>query len=130
MNRSPKCQRIWFWLGGFMRTFYIFLVLLIAGLLLSFSSNAPGLLRPDIASTTPDQGHTWIAFSSYRDGLGAAIYVMAPNGSNVHRLTDASENDFPTWSPDGKKIAFESLRAGYSQIYVMNADGTNQVNVS
>jgi TolB protein len=30
------------------------------------------------------------------------------------------------WSPDGTTIAFESTRTGGPQIYLMNADGTNQ----
>jgi Tol biopolymer transport system component len=34
------------------------------------------------------------------------------------------------WSPDGTKIAFERLSAGNGQIYTMNADGTNQTNIS
>ncbi|MEP7284241.1 MAG: hypothetical protein ABI947_00575 [Chloroflexota bacterium] len=113
-----------------MRLLYGFLAILTASLLLVLSSTVPIGSHAEIAPTKPNQGHTWIAFTSYRDGLRGVIYVMAPDGSDVHRLTDASENDFPIWSPDGKKIAFESLRFGYSQIYVMDADGTNQVNVS
>ena len=31
---------------------------------------------------------------------------------------------FPTWSPDGTRIAVESSRGGYSEVCVMNADGT------
>ena len=30
------------------------------------------------------------------------------------------------WSPDGRRIAFVSERDGQSEIYVMNADGTDQ----
>jgi Tol biopolymer transport system component len=31
----------------------------------------------------------------------------------------------PTWSPDGRQIAFRS-RSGLSDIFVMEADGSNQ----
>jgi Tol biopolymer transport system component len=34
------------------------------------------------------------------------------------------------WSPDGKKIAFSSDRDGNIEIYVMNTDGSNQVNLT
>ena len=36
----------------------------------------------------------------------------------------------PAWSPDGSKIAFESDRDGNYEIYVMNADGTAQHNLT
>jgi dipeptidyl aminopeptidase/acylaminoacyl peptidase len=49
----------------------------------------------------------------------------------VEKLTENSTNDwYPAWSPDGKKIAFVSDRDGNDEIYVMNADGTNQVNIT
>jgi len=35
-----------------------------------------------------------------------------------------------TWSPDGEKIAFTSDRDGNEEIYVMNADGSNQKNLT
>jgi TolB protein len=34
------------------------------------------------------------------------------------------------WSPDGRKIAFLSMRDGNGEVYVMNADGSEQRNVS
>src|ERR1700749_1714589 len=37
---------------------------------------------------------------------------------------------WPTWSPDGTKIAFTSHRTGSYQIFTMNVDGTNQINIS
>jgi len=50
----------------------------------------------------------------------------ASHGSDMRQLTFGSdEDDSPAWSPDGKKIAFVSIRAGVSQIFVMNADGAN-----
>ena len=63
------------------------------------------------------------------------IYVMNADGSNVTRLTHHPELDrypkrdrYPTWSPDGRRIAFHSNRDGADgvfNIYVMNADGSN-----
>ncbi len=36
----------------------------------------------------------------------------------------------PAWSPDGRKLAFVSERDGNSEIYVMNADGSAQENLT
>ncbi len=53
------------------------------------------------------------------------IYVMKADGTDVTRLTaDPSDNIDPTWSPDGDRIAFSSVRDGDYELYVMNADGT------
>ena len=81
-----------------------------------------------------------IAFVSKRDG-NFEIYVMGTDGGNPRRLTNNPAKDLaPSWSPDGKRIAFESERDGHahrripgrftSEIYVMNADGSNQLNLT
>ena len=36
----------------------------------------------------------------------------------------------PAWSPDGRKIAFTSERDGNSEVYVMNANGSGQRNLT
>ena len=36
----------------------------------------------------------------------------------------------PSWSPDGSRIAYESLRGGSTEIYVVNADGTGQTRLT
>ena len=58
------------------------------------------------------------------------VHVISANsishGSDARQLTfDDAEDDSPAWSPDGKKIAFVSIRTGVSQVCVMNADGTD-----
>ena len=68
-------------------------------------------------------------FSSW--GSSNEIYVMDSNGTNQTRLTkDDYDDGSPCFSPDGKQIAFTSVRAGKNQIFVMNADGTNAIQLT
>jgi uncharacterized repeat protein (TIGR01451 family) len=76
---------------------------------------------------------TKIAFQSFRNGLNYQIYVMNADGSGQVNISNNNANDTqPSWSPDGTKIAFASDRdqAGFSSIYVMNANGSNQARVT
>jgi len=81
---------------------------------------------------------TKIAFTSNRDGNNE-IYVMNKDGTGQTDLTNYigdpslylyGTDTSPTWSPDGKKIAFISMRSEEEpdnhSIYVMNADGSQQ----
>jgi len=69
-----------------------------------------------------------IAFmSSGRSATNWEIWVMDAKGANPRRLTQNGSNDgLPTWSPDGKSIAYISDSGGVWAVWVMNADGSNQ----
>jgi len=69
----------------------------------------------------------------FQDRLGdnSEICLISSDGSGgIKNLTNNPAKDaVPSWSPDGSRIAFTSNRDGshdISQIYVMNADGSNQ----
>lgn len=53
------------------------------------------------------------------------IYVMDLASKQWAQLThDGGRNDFPSWSPDGRHIVFQSNRTGKTQIWTMLADGS------
>jgi TolB protein len=56
---------------------------------------------------------------------------MKANGDNKTQLTDNQAfNANPAFSPNGKKIAFQSPRNGKQDIFTMNANGTHQKRVT
>lgn len=56
---------------------------------------------------------------------------MHVDGNGLTNLTNNPARDVdPVWAPDGKRIAFESDRNGFMQIYVMNADGSNVIQLT
>lgn len=64
----------------------------------------------------------------YGDYYSWEICTVDPDGTNIKNVTNSASLDLcPTWSPDGMKIAFQSIRESHtrSSIYVMDADGKN-----
>ena len=63
------------------------------------------------------------------------ILTMNADGSGMKQLTQrkrptSTEDHMPTWSPDGRRIAFQRINttaspSGQSAIYVMNANGSH-----
>jgi Tol biopolymer transport system component len=59
------------------------------------------------------------------------IYVIGSDGHGLTQLTSGEgRNSFPAFSPDGSKIAFISNRTGSWQVWVMNADGSDQTQLT
>lgn len=67
--------------------------------------------------------------------IGIAVFICM--GSKIVRaktalqLTSDPATDWnAVWSPDGTKIAFVSQRSGSNNIWIMNTDGTNQIQLT
>jgi Tol biopolymer transport system component len=106
---------------------------MVAGLLVALA-----VTSRDAEATFPGSNGR-IAFASDRTtGEGVdnpegdfEIFTTNRDGTGLTQLTDNSATDFdPEWSPNGRRIAFQSDRTGFSNIYVMNAAGTGQTPVT
>jgi Tol biopolymer transport system component len=79
------------------------------------------LASPD-CPPPPDysHGYVWAIYPGYD------IFTARPDGSDLKQLTDTPGYDAEaTFSTDGRKIVFTSMRDGDLDIYTMDADGRN-----
>ncbi len=80
---------------------------------------------------------TWMSLDVSPDGqtvvfdLLGDIYVMPISGGEARAIASGVAWDMqPKWSPDGRHIAFTSDRAGGDNIWIMDADGSNPLQIS
>jgi len=91
--------------------------LIIDGITPTQVAPSPDGLRIAVVAIGVSSSSIWVAD---RDGRNAAIV-----------FADGSFADQPAWSPDGQRIAFRrQLMGDGSDIWVMNANGTDAVNLS
>ncbi len=89
-----------------------------------------------------EEGHTWMHryfenFDQWNLSKSFAQYVMMkaiavdPAPAGPTRLTnDPGIDRYPAISPDGNTVAFTSTRAGNEDIWLMNTDGSNLINLT
>src|SRR5574341_1882924 len=90
----------------------------------------PPTLSPTITPTPLGGGLGKIVFVSERNG-NPEIYVMNSDGSGQTRLTsNAGVDEYPNWSPDGRKIVYTSEGIDTGEVFVINADGSGETNLT
>jgi TolB protein len=62
--------------------------------------------------------------------LCTGISIMNADGSGQHRVPNTDVGEYPSWSPDGKRIVFNSLLTGDHLMYIVDVDGSNVVDLS
>ena len=85
------------------------------------------------AAWSPDGKNIAIAVGNDVRGVDLNIYTVHANGTDLVNLTEQhglGQNFSPVWSPDGSQIVFQVDRGGNYEVYVMNADGSNPVNLT
>jgi Tol biopolymer transport system component len=109
------------------------LVVLVASSALLAGCGTPSVLTRheslSVAPESPPDGRQ-IAFVRGNCDTRCEIHVMRADGTAARPLTKHGSNLFPSWSPDGTKIAFTHESAGTVvprfDVDVINLDGTNQ----
>jgi len=67
----------------------------------------------------------WVRKYGPGDPGALDLYLMDIASKQWVQLThDGGRNDYPSWSPDGRHLVFQSNRSGTLQIWSMLADGT------
>ena len=117
----------------------ILLMLSLVGLLLSACLLKDGVesLLPDSIKPVTADPTSGILFVTLRHvernnsiHQNWELYLVQPDGTGLTRLTQNDRVDTsPSWSPDGRQIAFRSRVDGSADIFVMDANGENWRNL-
>ena len=82
------------------------------------------------AAASPDGkkiAYTVSYYSVQQNKSHTVIYVMDSNGKGNTMLTSSAKSESsPAWIQGGKRIAYLSSESGTSQVWSMNADGTDR----
>src|SRR5262249_43809477 len=67
-----------------------------------------------------------LAFTAQARGKDMLVLVDTRTRREVRRFeTDLDQMIGPSWSPDGRKIVFSGSKGGFTNLYVVDADGKN-----
>lgn len=69
-----------------------------------------------------------LVFTMWRDGRPGRLYVVGADGGKLRHLTGPKyEDDInPAWSPEGRRLVFDAQGDGWTDLRVVNADGSGE----
>lgn len=125
---SPDGRRITFVRANRDRGSAIFVIGVNGRGLKRLTPYAPNYDRP---TWSPDGKR--ILFNSYSEphpGKSANLYTVRPDGSGLKQLTEIAGGEINAfgaqWSPDGTQIIYHKVGPDLSDLFVLNADGSNE----
>ncbi|MBI9034790.1 MAG: S9 family peptidase [Bacteroidales bacterium] len=108
-----------------------------------FQVNADGVLTPETmwklgrvsdVQVSPDGNQIIYGITQYnveQNKGNRDLYLLSTMGGDAIQLTDFSGSEFNgTWRPDGKKIGFLSAKSGSVQMWEMNPDGSEKMQIT
>jgi Tol biopolymer transport system component len=60
----------------------------------------------------------------------SGLSIMNADGSGRHRVPNTDGGEYPSWSPDGERVAFNSNLSGDHVMYIVDVDGSDLVDLS
>jgi TolB protein len=60
----------------------------------------------------------------------SGLSIMNADGSDQHRVPHTDGGEYPSWSPDGERLAFNSNLSGDHVMYIVDVDGSGLVDLS
>jgi len=112
-------------MGGFAS--HVYIVPMEGGEARLVTPNSPSFLH----GWSPD-GHD-LAYCAFREVDGKMevdVYTIPVEGGEEKRLTSGGFNDGCEYSPDGKYIWYNSTNSGLMQVWRMERDGSNQMQIT
>ena len=81
-----------------------------------------------VSGAAISQDGKWVAYSVSTPDLEANrgvsnIWMVSTSGGDPIQVTQGGRDNSPSWSPDGKTLAFLSARDGNSQVYLLSTEG-------